>query len=240
MIAALPMYDWPEERACVDALWAQLRGGLRTAGFDAPRNLTRDRDLVDIWTDPDLILGMACGLPYSLNLHDRVGLVGALDPKLPDTPAGNYVSVIVVRAADTRPLKSLLSSRVAVNARDSQSGWGALAEWARTSGEELGETHLTGSHEASARSVATGTADIASLDAVTWKLVKRHRPEVASRLRVATETAPTPALPLITARRFDVEAVANAVSAALGPRALVRFRPKDYLDVPRLPFPEAV
>ncbi|MGN6537639.1 MAG: phosphate ABC transporter substrate-binding protein, partial [Mesorhizobium sp.] len=35
-IAALPMYDWPEVRAEVDAQWARLRDALRRRGVDAP------------------------------------------------------------------------------------------------------------------------------------------------------------------------------------------------------------
>lgn len=45
-IAALPMYDWPEIRADVDAQWATLRDRLRAAGYDAPERLARcNRDM---------------------------------------------------------------------------------------------------------------------------------------------------------------------------------------------------
>ncbi|MBK8457663.1 MAG: PhnD/SsuA/transferrin family substrate-binding protein [Phyllobacteriaceae bacterium] len=40
-IAALPMYDWPELRAEVDAEWADLLDRLRARGIDAPQALTR-------------------------------------------------------------------------------------------------------------------------------------------------------------------------------------------------------
>jgi ABC-type phosphate/phosphonate transport system substrate-binding protein len=40
-IAALPMYDWPEARAEVDAQWAAMRDRLRAAGIDAPDALCR-------------------------------------------------------------------------------------------------------------------------------------------------------------------------------------------------------
>lgn len=40
-IAALPMYDWPEMRAEVDARWAQLRDRLRVMGVDAPVSVVR-------------------------------------------------------------------------------------------------------------------------------------------------------------------------------------------------------
>lgn len=41
LIAALPMYDWPEVRAAVDADWATIRAGLIDAGLDAPATLVR-------------------------------------------------------------------------------------------------------------------------------------------------------------------------------------------------------
>lgn len=40
-IAALPMYDWPERRAEVDAEWAYIRDRLRERGVDAPDRLVR-------------------------------------------------------------------------------------------------------------------------------------------------------------------------------------------------------
>lgn len=40
-IAALPMYDWPERRAEVDAQWAAIRDRLRAGGVDAPETLVR-------------------------------------------------------------------------------------------------------------------------------------------------------------------------------------------------------
>lgn len=40
-IAALPMYDWPERRAGVDAQWAGMGDRLRAAGIDAPVTLVR-------------------------------------------------------------------------------------------------------------------------------------------------------------------------------------------------------
>lgn len=40
-IAALPMYDWPERRAEVDAEWVEIRAGLLAQGIEAPLHLTR-------------------------------------------------------------------------------------------------------------------------------------------------------------------------------------------------------
>jgi hypothetical protein len=77
--AALPMYDWPELTAATDRLWAALRDGLRAAGVAAPDALTRDDDPMAGWTDPRLVLGQTCGLPFAGTLAGRVALVGAPD-----------------------------------------------------------------------------------------------------------------------------------------------------------------
>ena len=94
---------------------------------------------------------------------------------------------------------------------------------------------MSGGHETSAAMVAEGRADIAAIDAASWRLIEAHRP-FASALRVVASTPPTPGLPLITRR--DPEAVARAVegalaarpdlAAAMGIRGLVRMRPEDY------------
>lgn len=92
-IAALPMYDWPETRAEVDARWAQLRDRLRTMGIDAPVSVVRrnrdmpavpggirnaadelvapdpatlprdELDLPTLWRHPRLLFGQTCWGP---------------------------------------------------------------------------------------------------------------------------------------------------------------------------------
>jgi len=92
-IAALPMYDWPELRAEVDAQWATMRDRLRAAGIDAPEGLVRrnadmppvpggirdasgrviapdpaslapdDLDLSTLWRHPKLLVSQTCWGP---------------------------------------------------------------------------------------------------------------------------------------------------------------------------------
>lgn len=65
LIAALPMYDWPERRAEVDAEWVGIRDRLRRAGFDAPDNVARRN------ADMPAVPG---------GIRDRAGQVVAPDP----------------------------------------------------------------------------------------------------------------------------------------------------------------
>lgn len=92
-ICALPMYDWREERAQVDARWARLRERFRAAGIDAPGDLVRrngdmpavpggirdargavvapdpatlppdDLDYPTLWRHPGLLFGQTCWGP---------------------------------------------------------------------------------------------------------------------------------------------------------------------------------
>lgn len=202
------MYDRSELRAQTDALWSAISGALRAQGIDAPERLTRDRDPWEVWQNPDLILAQTCGLPFRARLHGRVTMVATPDYALPGCPPGHYNSVLIARdaALTDRP-------RVAVNDPLSQSGWAALHGWARDSALPLGPVTLTGSHAASASAVGDGRADLAAIDAQTWRqLVRFDRADPALEIG---RTAPTPGLPLITAATRDPIPIRAALVAAL-------------------------
>jgi len=248
MIASLPMYDWPEERSAVDALWAAIRDGLHERGVEAPEALDRGNALWSVWLHPDLLLSQTCSLPYRTRLHGRVQLLGALDLTLPGCPAGYYRSHIVARADDPADVAALASGVLALNGFDSQSGWAAAATHVAATGLSFARFLHTGSHRDSARAVAKGKADLACIDAVTWRLVRRHDPDVATRLRIVDSTAPTPGLPLITADARNPEPIRAALTEAharltdrvradLGLAGFVRLDPADYLAIPTPPTP---
>jgi ABC-type phosphate/phosphonate transport system substrate-binding protein len=73
---------------------------------------------------------------------------------------------------------------------------------------------ITGGHAASIVSVAHGRADLAAIDAVTWRIALRHLPE-AARLRTLALTEPTPGLPLIAARGAEPARYRAAIAAAI-------------------------
>jgi len=105
-IAALPMYDWPEARAEVDALWAGLRTRFLAEGIDAPETLARRngdlpavaggiRDsegrliapdpatvppdllsLPTLWKHPGLLFAQTCWGPMEQGLADHVVVIG--------------------------------------------------------------------------------------------------------------------------------------------------------------------
>lgn len=245
MIASLPMYDRPDTRAANDRLWASIRSALPET-WPTPKNLTRNSELWDDWQAPDLLLSQTCGLPYRARLHGSVQLVGTPVHDLP-CAKGHYFSVIVVNAADSRETKDFSSLHLAINDPLSQSGWAAPWAWAKSNGIKIEVTGVTGAHQASLHAVAKGHAEAAALDAITWAMLKRSDANAQS-VRVLAETAPTPALPYITAPGQDAEALFTALQTAIAAlderdkktlclKGLTRLPEADYLAQPIPPAP---
>lgn len=248
MIASLAMYDWPQVRAEHDRLWALIREALADEGIAAPERLTRGGSLREVWESPDLILGQTCGMPFRKRLHGRVELVGTPDYALPGAPPGHYYSELIARADEPGEAVDFIDRTLAFNGQDSQSGWAAPQNDMARHGLRFTHTRHTGAHRDSARAVAEGRADIAAIDAVSWRLIVAHMPELAARLRVIGQTDPTPGLPLITAKGRDTAPLARAVAAAvaalatsdraaLGLAGLAAIPAAAYLAVPTPPPP---
>ncbi|MFD2058661.1 phosphate/phosphite/phosphonate ABC transporter substrate-binding protein [Mesorhizobium calcicola] len=106
LVAALPMYDWPEVRDEVDAQWARLRDAFRQKGIDAPQTIARrngdlpsvpggiqdingkliapdpatlppdELDFHKLWLHPALLFAQTCWGPMELGLSKHVQVVG--------------------------------------------------------------------------------------------------------------------------------------------------------------------
>ena len=239
----IAVYNRPELAAAHDRYWALIHRNLHDLGEDSPEELSQSSDLFGAWTRSDLVLSQTCGMPYRLELKERVSLIGTPDFGLRGCPPGYYRSAIVVRTDDAREtLGDFASARLAYNELTSQSGYCALVNHVRPLGFWFAETRSTGGHEASAHAVANGRADIASLDAVSWGLLQRHDP-LAVQLRVLDWTAPTPGLPYISRIGANVDMLFEAIRSAihgldpidrqaLGLRDLVSIPASAYLAVP--------
>ncbi|MEO6299981.1 MAG: PhnD/SsuA/transferrin family substrate-binding protein, partial [Paracoccaceae bacterium] len=105
----------------------------------------------------------------------------------------------------------------------------------------------SGGHLLSAKAVAEGRADIAAIDAVTWKMITRWE-TFANGLKVVGQTDPTPGLPYIATTGTDAAALFAVIStaiSALSPedretlclKGLVRIAAETYLAVPTPPTP---
>ncbi len=246
MIAALPMYDMPWLRGETDRLWQAVHAQLP----EAPDSLNRSRDPWEIWQAPDLLLAQTCGLPYRAHLHGKVQLVASPDHRLPGCPPGYYRSTLIRRAGDTRDLPELAQGVMAFNDPLSQSGWAApVARLAALGLAPPARTICTGAHLASVAAILEGRADFAAIDAVTLHLFAAHHPAAMARLDAFAQTAPTPALPFITARTRDPAPIATALAAgiaALSPadraalclHGVVVLPPSAYTALPLPPAPK--
>lgn len=247
--AALPMYDWPEVSGKWDALWALVHARLERVGIEAQAGLRRINDHEAQWTDPELVIGQTCGWPFVSALKQKVVPFARFDFGLGGRP-GDYHSVYITRGdEDPRDLVANDQTAVAINAFNSQSGFRALSELVRSPVRLPSSRFLvTGGHRNSIRAVAAGKAQLAAIDAQSWRFALMHEP-AAARVRVAGRSTDVPGLPLITAPAFaasrdDFLAVMRAgiedlparLRSDLGLNGIVSAMPDDYAVLTEEPF----
>ncbi len=197
MIASLPMYDRSETSAANDRLWGLMREDLAGSIDDLPFALTRSANPWDDWQSGDLLFSQTCSMPYRMKLWQTLTVIGSPVSSL-NCPEGYYFSVFVKRSSDLRmQLEDFAGAVLAVNDMCSQSGWAAAQAALVKADVTIAQTVETGAHWASAEAVATGRADLAALDAVTWSMIRKWD-QCADNLEVLTKTNPTPALPFVT------------------------------------------
>ena len=130
LVAALPMYDWPEMRGEVDAQWARLREAFLQKGIDAPESLARvngdlppvpggihdaagkliapdpatlppgELDYHKLWLHPALLFGQTCWGPMELGLSSHVQVVGQPSYDAYEGGQGELYSSALVMRAD--------------------------------------------------------------------------------------------------------------------------------------------
>lgn len=249
-VASLPMYQRAELADAHARYWALIRRGLTERGIESPVELSQQRDEFSTWLDPALVLSQTCGMPYRTRLHGSVTLIGTPNFEVEGCPPGYYRSMFIVRADDLRTkVEDFTSSTFAYNQDHSQSGFAAAYNHVTKLGFWFSDRLHAGQHLESARAVSDGRADIAALDAVTWRLIERHE-HFASTLKVIGATEPTPGLPYISRAgvnaRLVFDAVAQAIDDlrqpdrhALGIVGLVAIPSDQYHNVPNPP-PDAL
>ncbi|MEL6958878.1 MAG: PhnD/SsuA/transferrin family substrate-binding protein [Pseudomonadota bacterium] len=237
------MYDRPENRAAHDALWSLIRSEL---GY-GPETLTRDLPPDATWAHPDLVLGQICNLPYRARHRETLVRIANADYGLPDTPPGYYHAVFIVQKKDAaRGLGPACLGTFAYNDPLSHSGWGAPLATITAKGLAFRDTLATGSHINSARAVAEGRADLASIDAVTWRMLSQWEPWTQD-LEVIGRTSLSPGMTFVTTQAHDADAIHGAIARAisaqrpdhaevLGLKGLVQLPDRAY-DLPLPPAP---
>jgi ABC-type phosphate/phosphonate transport system substrate-binding protein len=216
--AALPMYDLPELRPHTDALWAAIRTALADVGVEADKALDRITPPPTLWANPALGFAQTCGLPYVRALRGKVTLIGTPDYGIIPEKPGWYNSAIIVREKDARAqLADYAGAAFAYNDANSQSGLYAIMHMLHTGfgdGRFFGKCQMSGAHVLSVQAVLEERADIAAIDAVTWRYAQKFMPET-ERLRVLATTMPSPGLPYISRAGQKAAPLAAAVERAI-------------------------
>ena len=217
-VASLPMYDLPEVRPALDALWAGLARHLAREGVpDVPSVLAHGAPLEILCSGPDLLFGQCCGF-------DLVnGYAGALRPlatpcyDAPGCMGPAYASIVVVAEdSPARKLEDLRGGVCALNGWNSHSGMSALRALIAPLSRDVrffARIEVSGSHRASLAMVARGEADVAAIDCVVHALLARHRPGAVAGTRALGHTAKAPAPPFVTGAVADDATVARLRSA---------------------------
>ncbi|TIO52520.1 MAG: phosphate ABC transporter substrate-binding protein [Mesorhizobium sp.] len=133
LVAALPMYDWPEMRGEIDAQWVRLRDAFRQRGIDAPETMARsNRDLPPVpggirdgagkliapdpatlppdefdfrqlWLSPALLFGQTCWGPMELGLAEHVQVIAQPNYDAFEGGQGELYSSALVMIGDGGP-----------------------------------------------------------------------------------------------------------------------------------------
>lgn len=198
LIASLPWYELPRTSACWDRIWAEARGVLERGGVEElPVALDRGTPLAEQWRDPRLVLSQCCGSDLFLPGGAYLKPVGRPVFADLDCEPGDYFSHIVAPVSRYRASR-YRASRLAVNGLGVRSGYFALIEWLAERGHDPEDVVVTGSHAASLDALRAGLADIAAIDAFSWKLLDTRGVVVLGR------SAPAPAPPFVMHRDSSV------------------------------------
>jgi ABC-type phosphate/phosphonate transport system substrate-binding protein len=191
--ASWGMYSLPS----LQAAWGEMYDAAATLAGLASAPLRWDVDPHDTWLDPHLAIGMACGWPLVIALRDRVRVVGTFAYRgSPDGDGSHlYRSQIVSRSDMT--FDALSTGRAAINSPDSLSGSISLLDAFGVGSAWPGEVVSTGAHLLSIDAVRIGSADVASIDAMTWAYATRDDPGRVDGLTVVGRGPLVPCLPVV-------------------------------------------
>ncbi|MES3153044.1 phosphate/phosphite/phosphonate ABC transporter substrate-binding protein [Sphingomonas faeni] len=215
LVASLGMYDHPAQQGANDRIWSAIVRILRTRGVEGvPDVLDRARHVHDIWRDPNLLFGQACG--YPLVADESLALLVIALPVYDAPGSGHghatHASVLVARANDgRRSLGDYRDTRPAINDPQSNTGMNLF----RATLAPIAETRSffatavqTGSHRASVVAVVAGDADIAAIDTVSYAALIRHEPDLTAPLKIVARSPASPTLPFVTSATTSIETIA--------------------------------
>ena len=237
-IAAYTMYGFEWLRADIRVFWAGVASRLNDAGMaGVPARLSWKMPEEEQWQAPNLLLGQTCGYPMMKGLTGPLRLVVTPSYDVPYVEGSMYRSLIVVgEESDVTNIQQLRGKVAAINKTSSHSGYNAFRrliadyvhqadrQWEAQSDRAgrrsfFSAVKTCGNHMGSMQAVATGKADVAAIDAVSFHLIGQAKPDLKAALRILTTTLPAPGLPLVTAgirSDADLATLRSAVFDTLG------------------------
>ena len=215
MISSLRMYEFPEMQGALNNYWNLIHNELSDSGIQSPVSLDMTLNEQQAWLSPNLILAQTCGMPYRKFLHKKVTLIGTPDFNLNDCPEGYYNSVFISNINDNRKcLTDFKNALFTYNMANSQSGLAAAYSHTRKNDFWFKHRIISKSHKKSCEMVANGKAEIACIDAITWRYIEKYT-SLNNCLKVITKTDPTPGLPYISSLGANQSLVFKSIQIAL-------------------------
>lgn len=226
------MYAEPELRPAIGRWWAGVARHLREQGVaEVPDALTWPDDRYRAWQSPQLLLSQTCGHPLVHSLGSSVQVVATPHYGALGCDGPRYRSFVLVHGdMEARDIGELGGMRLAVNGRDSWSGyrvWRRILPGGVDVDEMFGEVVITGSHRESVRSVREGRADLCAVDCVSYALLDQASPDELAGTRILGRSPPQPALPFITGGATtpdELTRIRSALFAALADPGLAEAR----------------
>lgn len=205
------MYDFPEVQNSTEKLLVALVGALEscneTAHVQTPDSSVH-AELMNMWRSKDMVLSQSCGLPFMEELHQFVNVFGTPTWTDVSDERGRYQTVIVVRESlGVSSIAEVSGLRPVVSNTQSLSGWcslGVVLSEVTTEPSFVQPFTQSGGHAMSLQMLHDDKADIASIDAATFRLLSRHRPALVKNVRVIGYGPLVPATPFVVSKTCGV------------------------------------
>jgi ABC-type phosphate/phosphonate transport system substrate-binding protein len=182
--------------------WKQLFDHFFNLSDIAPGQITlRFEHGSAILREPGLWFGHTCGYPLVSHLQDDFSPFCVPLFEVQGTDGRRYSSRIIVGAESG--IQSLVECRghvAAMNNSDSNSGMNVLRHAVagiHDGGAFFSRVVTSGGHLHSLEAVASGAADVAAIDCVSYQLIADWQPDLVARVRVIDDSVKTCGLPLV-------------------------------------------